>query len=71
MNPCTSQTATFIILVSERQKEKKNGQQRRLLPYKQREKMKPRQWITNFIRVSKAKKSMLSRIETVQSGIHV
>ena len=28
MNPCTSPTATFIILVSERQKEKKNGQQR-------------------------------------------
>ena len=31
MNPCTSQTATFIMIVSERQKEKKNGRQRRLL----------------------------------------
>ena len=61
MNPCTSQTATFIILVSERQKEKKNGQQRRLLPYKQREKMKPRQWITNFIRVSKVNRIRVQR----------
>ena len=42
-------------------RKRKNGQQRRLLPYKQREKMKPRQWITNFIRVSKVNRIRIQR----------